>query len=300
MAELRDSYKSGLYLFGILKVKKGAKLEKVFWAISMLMIVSFTFYMVYRNAKRYTAYDVRTKILSEEVPERVLPIIIFCLESAFLSNVNCYNNKSLHPSLESCNKTASKGIKMLVENGYFSNEWIEGGRKLSSNCHVLNDNQTIKLSTDRELQRVYIYPLLDPTDRIVIITQSKEEFQNRKEVIYVSQYAPNWKFYTCSYGMYIQKKHLISMPAPYTTNCTDGDFVSNMFSSRYTYSSCREQCAYDNMYKECGDTIDIWKKYITQSRKLFNNSKYASREDCIREHLNQAILKTIPNCDHCN
>ena len=54
------------------------------------------------------------------------------------------------------------------------------------------------------------------------------------------------------------------------------------------------------MYKECGDTIDIWKKYITQSRKLFNNSKYASREDCIREHLNQAMLKTIPNCDHCN
>ena len=59
---LRDSYKSGLYLFGFIKIVQGKCLEKSFWTVSMLLILSFTLYMVYQNAARYPAYGVTTKI----------------------------------------------------------------------------------------------------------------------------------------------------------------------------------------------------------------------------------------------
>ena len=93
--ELRDSYTSGLYLFGFLKVAKGKPLEKIFWAFITLLILSITFYMVYQNATRYAAYGVRTDIKSEERQVRALPVITLCLYSTFTENVYCYNNASL-------------------------------------------------------------------------------------------------------------------------------------------------------------------------------------------------------------
>ena len=45
--QMQNSYTSGLYLFGILKVAKGKPLEKVFWTVVTLLIILFTFYMVY-------------------------------------------------------------------------------------------------------------------------------------------------------------------------------------------------------------------------------------------------------------
>ena len=67
---LRDSYTSGLYLFGFLKVAKGLPLEKAFWLVSMLLILSFTTVMIYRKGKRYAAYGVSAKLWEEDTLER--------------------------------------------------------------------------------------------------------------------------------------------------------------------------------------------------------------------------------------
>ena len=297
-ADLRDSYKSGLYLFGFIKVVKGRKLEKALWAVIMLLIISFTSYMVYKNTIRYAAYGVRTKTLSEEMPERVLPVITFCLQSTFYRNMNCYNNKTLDLSYPSCDKTISIGPRMRFQDGYRSGKWING-RTLGNNCHVLNANQMIKLSAGKEGQEVIFDPPFDPKERIVMILQSKEEFENREEYMYISQYSPLLKFGIGAYQINIREKHTKSLPAPYISNCTNSNVVSNIFSKRYTYRSCRETCAYKNMYNECGDTIDIWKKYNTRGTHPYNKSKYYSRRECIKELMNQALMKVIPNCE-CN
>ena len=117
MTLLRDSYTSGLYLFGILKVVRGNLVEKAFWTVSMVLIILFTSYMVYRNAERYASYDSKTKIWKEKTQERALPDITIYMQSSYLRNVFCYNNKPLSNFLKSCDKTEPDKHKMQIYNG---------------------------------------------------------------------------------------------------------------------------------------------------------------------------------------
>ena len=50
------------------------------------------------------------------------------------------------------------------------------------------------------------------------------------------------------------------------------------------------------MYQECRDVIDIWKRIHEINVKPFSNPKYSSRKDCLREMLDKAMFKTLPNC----
>ena len=86
---LLESYKSGLYLFGFIKVIRGRRWEKLFWAVSMFLIMSFTLYMVYKNTNRFIAYDVKTKVQDEKKAEKNLPVIIFCTGSTMTSLYKC-------------------------------------------------------------------------------------------------------------------------------------------------------------------------------------------------------------------
>ena len=108
-------------------------------------------------------------------------------------------------------------------------------------------------------------------DHLNLIFQSHEEFRNRKDNFFVSQFSSSLVLSRGWYNIHIREKHVSSLPAP---NCTEGSEVSNIFSTRYTYESCLENCAYTSMYQEYGDSIDIWRKYNPPSIKPFNNSKY--------------------------
>ena len=132
LIQLGDSYTYGLYHFGFLKIVRGSCLEKIFWAIGMSLIILFTSHMVYTNANRYSAFGVSTKIRSEETQKRALPVITFCLRSAFSDSINCYINASIHS--KSCNKV-SETNKMWYENGFISYEWMKG-KALRNGCHV--------------------------------------------------------------------------------------------------------------------------------------------------------------------
>ena len=193
----------------------------------------------------------------------------------------------------------SKKLTMTFRNGSTSYKFVEG-RYLGDNCYVLNENGTIKLSTGSEYQQVRLeMDTLSSGEYLLIIFQSQEEFRNRKEHLYVSLYRQILKLPYGKYEIDIREKHISSLPAPYTSNCTDGDLVSNIFASKYTYDSCQETCAHNHMYQECGDTNDIWKKHHAPIQQIFNNSKYFSRESCISNLLWQATLRKFPVCS-CN
>ena len=276
---LRDSYKSGLYLFGFIKIIKGKRLEKVFWTASMLLILAFTSYMVYRNAVRYAAFGVNTKIWEENAPQRKLPVITFCLESSF------------------DNKLKSKMSPQRIQMSYILGGEEIKGKYLGNDCYVVNENQTIELSVDGEYQKVGVIDYSKNNERMFnklhIILQSSEEFRNNKEHIYLTQYFKNLRLKHGVYDVYIQEKRINSLPAPYTSNCTDGNLVSNIFSAKYTYDSCLETCAYNYMYQKCNDTIDMWKKYRAPINKTVQNPFL---EDCFEETIDEIELRRFPDC----
>ena len=292
---LRDSYRSGLYLFGFIKIVNGKHLEKAFWAASMLLILSFTFYMVYRNGARYAAYGVSIKKWEDDTPQRRLPVITLCLTSTFDYNLNCYNN--LYSCYEVQNPRVPSSIDMFYWN---SSEWVKG-KYLGNNCYVLNENGTIQLSVDSEHQRVKV-ELNDNSNMkgdnywhqtLHILFQSTEDYRNRKEYIYATQYFQTMRLSPGIHEIYIREKHIKSLQAPYTSNCTDENVVSNMFSDKYTHDSCQETCAYHYMYQKCNDTIDMWKKYNTKVKQIDSTT---SLENCFKEVINKIKFRKFPDC----
>ena len=63
------------------------------------------------------------------------------------------------------------------------------------------------------------------------------------------------------------------LPHPYTSNCTDGNLVSNLFSNLYTVESCQETCAYDYMMRKFDGVVDDWKDLHSTGAKPLNSSK---------------------------
>ena len=185
---------------------------------------------------------------------------------------------------------------MMFENGLFSDDMVRG-TDLGNDCHVLNENNTIMLSTGKEFKLVE-FDAPTGSDELIVTFQSQEEFKNRKEYLDVSSYYQTQTL-TLQRGVWdihISEQHTSSLPAPYTSDCIKGSDVPNMFSSIHTIHSCRETCAYDNMLHECRDTIDIWKKYNAGFNQPFVNSKYTSQVECIKKLVQKIMFETISNC----
>ena len=66
------------------------------------------------------------------------------------------------------------------------------------------------------------------------------------------------------YNNYISEKQTRSFSAPYSTNCTDGNFISNPFSGGYNYDSCRETVCFYNYVALCihKDTVQWHHRYL--------------------------------------
>ena len=170
------------------------------------------------------------------------------------------------------------------------------GKYLGNDCYVLNKNQTIELPVDSEYQRVEVNINSRENElynKLHIIFQSFEEFRNRKEHIYVTQYFKNLRLDHGEYDVYIKEKRINSLTAPYTSNCTDENLISNIFSTRYSYDSCLETCAYNYMLDKCNKTIDMWKKYNAPINKTVISP---SLDDCLKDTVDQIEVRRFPDC----
>ena len=284
-APLIDSYKSGLYLFGFIKVKKGKPFERFFWVIGMTLIMAFTIYMVYQDTYRYFSYNIRTEVRHKEIAKRALPVITLCMPSPFEKNLYCHNNVSVSPHFK-CKENRLKAAMQYID----SHGTKRKGKFLGNGCYVFNENGTIQVATGKESQRVEFYS----KDYGLIITfQSYDEYISRKRIMYLTQFENYLKFVPGAYGIKIQETNTKRLPAPYTSECVDTP--GNIFSKKNTHASCKEVCAFTNMLVNCDSIIDIWKSHHG-SRKPFDNSTNSSRNECLTKFTHEARHHALPNC----
>ena len=289
------SYKTALMSFSIARVRKGRPLEQIFWVLGVLVILAFTSYTIYQNSVRFFTHDVRTEVRNIEKVERHLPVVTFCLESTFNENFFCYKNYSLDQGQTKCKKEQSKEATGMY---YKEEERWRRGKRIGNDCFVYNENGTVKVATGRQYKIVDIYASQSST--LIVNFKSSEEFKYNKELVYITKINLRIGGYVRigkgRYDIYIAEKQTTRLPDPYTSSCVDGNVVSTRFSDRYTYDSCQESCAFDYMFKECQDVVNIWKKYRNIDVRPFKNPKYASREKCMEVVAKQVMLEAIPNC----
>ena len=96
------------------------------------------------------------------------------------------------------------------------------------------------------------------------------------------------------YEIKIDKTYIKRLPAPYPSNCTDGE-GENIFEGKYTRFNCIESHYYIDMYKRCGDVFDYVKKYIPQTvvEKYGDNSTKV--QSCLRNYT-QRELRNLKRC----
>ena len=129
-------YKSGLAIFGIVRLVNGRVLEKVFWGLFTSAILIFTCYEMYENAARYLAFEVRTEVRIEKKMERKLPVVTFCLESTFNAKFECYNGKSLWGHDKDCRKGKQKDAYMEYKKGHGDTHvWVRG-KHIGNDCYI--------------------------------------------------------------------------------------------------------------------------------------------------------------------
>ena len=231
---LLQHYKKSLTSFGAARVRDGRPLEKILWTIAMMIIVSFTSYTIYGNAVRYLAYGVRTETIEKE--NLTLPVVTFCLESTLYSHSDCYNNKTLYGNT-TCNVTSASASEM-----WYYHDHLGLGRKakdLGGDCHVFNENGTIE-----GFQKIEFVANSTINDSLLVIFQSLDEFTHRKENTYITTAHETLLLKPSHYRIFINEQHTSRLPSPYSSNCTDGNLISNTFSDRHTYNSCKETCLY--------------------------------------------------------
>ena len=290
---LFESYKTTLTSFGVRRIRRGKMLERFVWIIGILFIICFTCFTLYRNTARYFAYGARTEIRSIETMERNLPVITFCLAETFLNNFFCYNNSSFSPDIK-CEKTATNGTSMWYLDSVTNGEWMPG-KNLGDNCHVFNENGTMMLTTGTGFKRV-AFLAQSPNDSLFVTFQTPEEFRNRREMIHITNSNQLIWLKKGSYQIHIKEKHTKRLPDPYAPGCTNSEVDSNRFSDIYTHDSCLEACAYDHMFKQCHDVVDIWKKYKSSKYKFSDDLKFNSTRDCLGVFAMELAFEISSHC----
>ena len=98
------------------------------------------------------------------------------------------------------------------------------------------------------------------------------------------------------YSIYLTEKNTKRLPAPYTSNCVDSSKVSNIFSNKYTYGSCKETCLFEDTLMECKDVYPFWRKLVTGQKQPADDQDHnltKKTKECLYSH------RIAPNCK-CN
>ena len=293
--EYLDAYSSSFTVHGLSFLLTRKPLEKVFWALCMVVVLGIAILVIVTYTIRYRKYEVRTEIRYIENDTITLPVITLCHRQSLLDSYYCYQNKSIRDSNKNCTNEMKQNSSHIRHY-----EKIEGLNKfLGRNCHAFNINGSLAVSGKTEfIELEYYYYGPYRYGDLYMILQSPEEFAASNVAghrTYINSYhRPNvWQ----AYDVFIEKTKISRKESPFPSNCTNKHASPNLFSSIYTKKSCQEKCAMDYMYKECRDVVDVWKPFLDKKEQPFKNStKYKSREDCLDKIIWQ-ITKRVPgNC----
>ena len=268
-------------------------MEKIFWAVCMVIVLGAATYVTVEYATRYLKYDVRTEIRYIENDTITLPVITMCHSGTFKESYVCYKNKTLGTN-ETCRE-------FQVNNSYIRHDnWKKGENTyLGRHCHVFNPNGTFAVTGKTEYMNVdYYYNGPHWNKGIFVIFQSPEEFAATNmfgHLTYMNAYERPAGL--MAFEIFLEKTTISRKQHPYPSKCINKHSTSNPLSSIYTKASCQEMCAMEYMYAECQDVVDVWKNFLGRDTKPFQNAhKYKSREQCFWTVIDQVVRRFPPNC----
>ena len=293
LKERLEFYKSSFTVHGLNFLFTGGLAEGVFWFVCMLAVLGFTGYMTYRYVTRYLAYEIRTEMRFIENETIALPVMTFCLRSTFFSHLFCYNNVSYHPTFP-CVKQKVISTKVLYKE---NKGQVMAAEDLGRNCYAVNTNGSISVAGKLGSVTVQFWSSNSNIDYLVIGFQTPNEFKNRRDSLYVTQYGTASLLTQGNWRIYLKQTQIKRQPEPYVSNCTNAHRVPNHFSTIYTKSSCQEMCLFERMYEYCGDVIDQWKQYLSKPAKLFRNTTYPNREACLLSLVRKTIGGELLDCN---
>ena len=224
--------------------------------------------MIHGNTKRYTEFDVKVVEKSDDRIRKRIPVIIFCLRSA-IHHLKGYKQNGSSLTLRYSNEHLPfPGHANLSE----KSGWHDGVA-LHRGCSVYNVNGTITQTSESDFRRMFLVTdQINKSDYLNVFFVSFDDYINRKEKFHVTEMPHATLKGKGLHYLNYREIAVKRLAAPYKTNCTYANFVSNMFSHRYTSSSCKETCHFKFLKWKCNNFYPIWMKYAVTDAERLNTS----------------------------
>ena len=275
LRELRQSYVDGFTTHGLTKTCSGQLWERIFWFICVSVTFSCTIYACHMSFLHYKRNDIRTEIRIIEEYKIPMPAITFCLN--LFQRYHCYQNKSVIKGMNDsfCNADTTPPLKVLC---------MEHDCKpvsLHPDCITINLDGS--MHSIYRSKRVHV-ELTDETihpDSITVYLTSPEEERSRKDVLVFNP--KHMALINGNYEFLLDMQKTSRLPAPYTTNCSNGESNENFFTKHYSRYSCLESCWVRYMVNSCGAVIDRWKPLLPNSllEQQKNKSNIVDTRKCL-------------------
>ena len=281
--QMLEKYQSSFTMHGVAFIIKGKLLESVIWAIFTLGVLALASYMTSNYMSRYFTKDVRTEIRYIDMSGTDWPTISLFSIDDILSNMFMCHNGTKHEYDEITEEGKMVPCNELIQ---FKATALDAPLKTSSGFVIVNKNGIyVEKGRGKNMHIGIAFKDEQKFEKISIVFDSTSDFQNRKELSFVSQFKFNTELTRGKYDITVEKEVIKRLPSPYKSNCSS---EKTLFSDTYTASSCEEECLFHKVYKTCGDVPDVWKKYLRKPAQPDHRQGFPNQVSCISKILDQA------------
>ena len=281
ISDLKETYKGSLTIHGLSRILTGNRHAKCFWLACFLSVLAFAFYMCSVYCATFWNHEIHRKVRTERVKEMPLPAISICPQT---TERICYHGKPIHVD-GFHRKTKCLSTKILQDDFGEATTAHIGNR-----CIILNKRGNIK-------QKHSILPvkfrITSDTEEINIAMDEPHTTADLKAMLPMFSKSIIQGEHVISLQMVKQKR----LPPPFPSNCSTGEGIENLFSSKYSKRACIQSCFVREMLQNCGDVIDDWKLLLTDLN--YNKTNDTMMKICVKEMFLKMIQKREPESCHC-
>ena len=288
--DIQKSYSTNLTVHGLSKVVTGKPIERIFWSLCLVVVMSVTVFLCRNFHLKYLTFDTNTEIIETQDNRHKPPTLVICAN--LYRELNCYNNRSLiGPSQSWCYSNAL--YQRPADPSRFHHIYVNSTNKNVRNCVMVNA-KLVKINQE------YISFLSASWNGILTVHIVPHELsENLLDLTYHSA-LPMYDMFQLSVihiDKTIRKKRL---PSPYESNCSFGAGIENFFSSSYDHQSCIQSCYMKEMYIKCNTVVDRWKPFMTAEMRK-NNVERNTEETraCLANVLKQFFDNHFLNNCYC-
>ena len=279
---MKFSYVANFTVHGLSRIFLGHTVERIFWFVCLTAALCVTGHMFNIYYTNYSKNDIRTEVRIIEKDLIPFPSVTICMP--LYPRYACYKGKSLLGN-GSCPPDSASKLDIQCSPHH--------------PCKVTRDiPDCLTINADGAMKSRYTHlPIVVTTKPkqndtyIHIYVNTPEHHRSSSDV---SMFAP---YNVVSQGVYdvlLEQKETSRLPAPYPSNCTATEGNGNMFSKRYSRSSCFESCFLRNMLAKCGGILDRWAPLLPQ--RVPQNLPQSDPNTCLMNMLDSKLLPDTCPC----